>query len=110
MAQLRLCCTACMRRGVEVVVETEGLEVTLIDFTLSRLRTPAGELQFSDLAADPWLFTQDRSIQVGEALGTFLQLYCLISARECCGLCGTCMHSSAMSGVPMCVIRPEKDI
>ena len=37
-------------------METAGVRVTLIDFTLSRLVTPEGEVAFCDLAADPELF------------------------------------------------------
>jgi len=35
---------------------THGMAVTLIDFTLSRLRTGTGEVAFCDLGADPDLF------------------------------------------------------
>lgn len=48
-------CTA-LCRGVDVGVTTGGVGVTLIDFTLSRLRTPSGDIQFCNLAADPALF------------------------------------------------------
>jgi len=43
-------------RGVEVEVAAEGVGVTLIDFTLSRLVTPDGATAFCDLEADPELF------------------------------------------------------
>ena len=46
-----LCC-----RGVDLEVKTDGLLVTLIDFTLSRLITSDGNIAFSDLNADPDLF------------------------------------------------------
>ena len=41
---------------MDVIVDAVGVRVTLIDFTLSRLRTPEGEVAFCDLAADPELF------------------------------------------------------
>ena len=41
-------------------VVSEGVEVVLIDFTLSRLRTPAGNVQFCNLADDVWLFEQPK--------------------------------------------------
>ena len=37
-------------------VETEGVEVTLIDFTLSRLTSGGGATHSCDLEADPALF------------------------------------------------------
>jgi Haspin like kinase domain len=43
-------------RGVDVEVATGGLEMTLIDFTLSRLDTPSGGAAFCDLSADPEIF------------------------------------------------------
>ena len=43
-------------RGVDVEVAAEGVAVTLIDFTLSRLVTPDGTTAFCDLEADPELF------------------------------------------------------
>ena len=43
-------------RGVDVEVAAEGVAVTLIDFTLSRLVTPDGTIAFCDLEADPELF------------------------------------------------------
>jgi serine/threonine-protein kinase haspin len=43
-------------RDVDITVESAGVRVTLIDFTLSRLCTPEGEVAFCDLAADPELF------------------------------------------------------
>ena len=45
-----------MCRGIDLVAQTEGLIVTLIDFTLSRLRTAEGDVAYSDLNADPELF------------------------------------------------------
>ena len=44
-------------RGVEIEMETAGLCLTLIDFTLSRLQTGTGAIAFCDLSADPELFT-----------------------------------------------------
>ncbi|KAK9822448.1 hypothetical protein WJX81_001130 [Elliptochloris bilobata] len=43
-------------RGVDIEVAAEGVAVTLIDFTLSRLVTPDGTVAFCDLEADPELF------------------------------------------------------
>jgi len=43
-------------RDVDIIVESAGVRVTLIDFTLSRLCTSEGEVAFCDLAADPELF------------------------------------------------------
>lgn len=37
-------------------METAGLRLTLIDFTLSRLATASGAIAFCDLSADPELF------------------------------------------------------
>jgi serine/threonine-protein kinase haspin len=37
-------------------MDTVGVAVTLIDFTLSRLDTGAGTVAFCDLSADPDLF------------------------------------------------------
>lgn len=50
----RRACLAC--RGVDVEVAAEGVAVTLIDFTLSRLVTADGATAFCDLEADPELF------------------------------------------------------
>ena len=47
-------------RGVDIGASTAGVEVTLIDFTLSRLRTADGAGAFCDLAADPELFQGPR--------------------------------------------------
>ena len=44
-------------RGVQIEMETAGLCLTLIDFTLSRLQTGNGAIAFCDLSADPELFT-----------------------------------------------------
>lgn len=43
------------------------MRVTLIDFTLSRLRTPGGQLAFCDLAADPEVFAGPRGDVQAEA-------------------------------------------
>lgn len=43
-------------RNVDITVPAEGVRVTLIDFTLSRLITSDGEVAFCDLSADPELF------------------------------------------------------
>lgn len=53
-------------RGVAVHVPLCGVRVTLIDFTLSRLRTRAGTLAFCDLAADPELFQGPRGDEQAE--------------------------------------------
>jgi hypothetical protein len=58
-------------RGVEVEMVTNGLAVTLIDFTLSRLQTLTGEVAFCDLGADPDLFKGpkgDCQVTIGFAL------------------------------------------
>ena len=47
-------------RRVDIEVETAGVEVTLIDFTLSRLRSADGAGAFCDLSADPALFKGKR--------------------------------------------------
>ncbi|EIE19929.1 hypothetical protein COCSUDRAFT_54502 [Coccomyxa subellipsoidea C-169] len=52
--------TSARLRGVDVEASTAGVEVTLIDFTLSRLRTADGAGAFCDLAADPELFQGPR--------------------------------------------------
>ena len=56
---LKLC--ACNISGVDVSMETAGVAVTLIDFTLSRLDTGAGAVAFCDLSADPDLFKGPRN-------------------------------------------------
>ena len=43
-------------RGVDIEAAAEGVAVTLIDFTLSRLVTRDGATAFCDLEADPELF------------------------------------------------------
>ncbi|KAK9846840.1 hypothetical protein WJX84_005314 [Apatococcus fuscideae] len=43
-------------RGVDVICQTKGVEVTLIDFTLSRLDAAPDKIAFSDLSTDPELF------------------------------------------------------
>lgn len=43
-------------RGVDLSAQTAGIRCTLIDFTISRLRTLDGAVAFCDLAADPELF------------------------------------------------------
>ena len=43
-------------RDVDISVACAGVRVTLIDFTLSRLRTKEGEVAYSDLATDPEIF------------------------------------------------------
>ncbi|KIY92326.1 hypothetical protein MNEG_15636 [Monoraphidium neglectum] len=48
--------TSCRLRGMDVSVQTQGVLATLIDFTASRLQTPAGDVAFCDLSADPELF------------------------------------------------------
>lgn len=45
---------------MDIEVDTAGVEVTLIDFTLSRLRTADGAGAFCDLSADPALFKGKR--------------------------------------------------
>lgn len=53
------------------------MQVTLIDFTLSRLVTVTGEVAFCDLAADPELFKGPKgSVQVWLCQGSFC---------ACCG-------------------------
>jgi serine/threonine-protein kinase haspin len=42
--------------GVDINIQTSGLNVTIIDFTLSRLTADSGETFFLDLDADPELF------------------------------------------------------
>ena len=44
-------------RGVDIEVAMEGAQVTLIDFTLSRLMTLDGEVAYCDLITDPLLFS-----------------------------------------------------
>lgn len=43
-------------RGIDIQAAVAGVNVTLIDFTLSRLQTGQGEVAFCDLAVDPELF------------------------------------------------------
>jgi serine/threonine-protein kinase haspin len=43
-------------RNVAMSAKGGGLQVTLIDFTLSRLTLPSGAIAFCDLSADPDLF------------------------------------------------------
>ena len=56
--------------GVDISLETAGVAVTLIDFTLSRLETGAGAVAFCDLSADPDLFRGPKNdCQVRRMLG-----------------------------------------
>ena len=48
--------TPCLCRGVPVRTQTHGVEVTIIDFTLSRLTAASGQVHSCDLSADPALF------------------------------------------------------
>lgn len=43
-------------RNVAMEARGGGVQVTLIDFTLSRLTLPSGAVAFCDLSADPALF------------------------------------------------------
>jgi hypothetical protein len=43
-------------RGIDIDAQTLGLRVTLIDFSLSRVRMPSGDVAFCDLNSDPLLF------------------------------------------------------
>jgi serine/threonine-protein kinase haspin len=45
-----------MCRGVDIKVQTAGIRVSLIDFTLSRLVTQDGDVAYCDLSLDPELF------------------------------------------------------
>ena len=45
-----------MSRGVDIICQTKGVLVTLIDFTLSRLETAPGQVAFSDMSTDVELF------------------------------------------------------
>ena len=42
--------------GEEVSIKHEGVRVTLIDYSLSRLQVPGGAVMFNDLEEDPQLF------------------------------------------------------
>ena len=46
----------CACRGVQLQVQTQGVEVVLIDFTLSRLTSCQGTSHSCDLEADPAIF------------------------------------------------------
>ena len=53
-------------RGHQLYVRSAGVHATLIDFSLSRLRTDAGHVAFFDLATDPELFQGPKGdVQVG---------------------------------------------
>ena len=53
-------------RGHVLYVRSAGVHATLIDFSLSRLRTDAGHVAFFDLATDPELFQGPKGdVQVG---------------------------------------------
>lgn len=47
----------CRVKGVDILLRTQGMQVALIDFTASRLRTQDGSLAYCDLAQDPDLFS-----------------------------------------------------
>lgn len=49
-------------RGAQVDVDTHGAQVSLIDFTASRLRTLTGDVAFCDLRADPELFEGPKGV------------------------------------------------
>lgn len=70
VAQLPACAAKVLRRHTTAppLSPPAALQVTLIDFTLSRLVTVTGEVAFCDLAADPELFKGPKgSVQVGRA-------------------------------------------
>eukprot|EP00899_Mesostigma_viride_P026468 jgi/Mesvir1/7005/Mv09140-RA.3 len=46
--------------GQEMMINTHGVRVSLIDFTLSRLETDSGRVLFCDLSADPDIFKGKR--------------------------------------------------
>lgn len=58
-------------RGHDIEASTSGVTVTLIDFTLSRLTAPTGDIAFCNLAADPELFTGPKG-DVQVCLGPFM--------------------------------------
>ena len=43
-------------RGVDITIQCAGLQVTLIDFTLSRIKSPDEKIEYCDLSLDPELF------------------------------------------------------
>ena len=51
----------CLDRGVDIEVDSSGLGISLIDFTLARLRMPvSGAVVFFNLDSDPELFEGPR--------------------------------------------------
>ena len=71
---------------MDMELDTSGVQVTLIDFTLSRLSTLLGRTAFNDLAADPALFAGPKGdVQVRQALfysSNSLLLSCCARARS----------------------------
>lgn len=53
--------------GVDISVESSGVRVTLIDFTLSRLTTMGGEAAYCDLSTDPEIFNGPKGDPQAEA-------------------------------------------
>ena len=75
-------------RGVDVEASTAGVEVTLIDFTLSRLRTADGAGAFCDLAADPELFQGPRGDCQVSAQSPYSHSSMVLKSPLCPGLPG----------------------
>ncbi len=88
-------------RGVEVEVAAEGVGVTLIDFTLSRLVTPDGATAFCDLEADPELFAGPKGdCQARRAPPPWWpRLFPRLPALHAAGMLRTCCAIPAASGM-----------
>ena len=73
-------------RGVGIAAESHGVQITLIDFTLSRLCTIDGSGAYCDLNADPELFQGPKGdCQVHTTLGSHLatMLLCGSTVLSC---------------------------
>ena len=73
-------------RGVGIAAESHGVQITLIDFTLSRLCTIDGSGAYCDLDADPELFQGPKGdCQVHTTLGSHLatMLLCGSTVLSC---------------------------
>ena len=77
--------TSCACRGVPVEVRTQGVQVTLIDFTLARVSTGSGATHSCDLEADPALFAGRRGdCQVGAQVLEAAESPGAAASARCC--------------------------
>ena len=81
-------------------VATEGVEATLIDFTLSRLSTPSGDVRYCDLAADPALFQQPKGDCQVRPLRHMCLLHIILQKQTNQAAAMTSMEAKMLSNAP----------